>query len=156
MTTAYVPQTIVLVDDLPAEHESLAALLEVGRVSNPLVTLYGRKDLLAYLDDAKHPPPDILMVDLHLKDGDGVECIQRIAEHPFTREHTAIIAVTAFRTPEKDRQAELAGADAIIEKPLTADVIMTALKQINGFRWMIVRPHNLRRNASELLITSGD
>lgn len=58
-------------------------------------------------------PADVVLVDLGLPDGDGLEVIRRLRDHP----ETAVIAVTA-RSEEHERVRGLrAGADDYIVKP---------------------------------------
>lgn len=58
-------------------------------------------------------PADVVLVDLGLPDGDGLDVIRRLRDHP----ETAVIAVTA-RSEEHERVRGLrAGADDYIVKP---------------------------------------
>ncbi|WFE99822.1 response regulator transcription factor [Micromonospora sp. WMMD964] len=58
-------------------------------------------------------PSDVVLVDLGLPDGDGLDVIRRLRDHP----QTAVIAVTA-RSEEHERVRGLrAGADDYIVKP---------------------------------------
>lgn len=133
-----VPQHIVIVDDRRSEREGMTELLSLGRVWNSIHAVSGETELRKYLDDQWAPTPDILLIDMRLSDGTGESCIKLINEHPTTK-NTVIIAITAHLDPDAAKAAETSGADGIIEKPITADVLLTALKGINGFGWQIVR-----------------
>lgn len=137
-TRKLIPQHIVLVDDRKSEREGVPELLAIGRVWNTIYALSGLTELKQYLDDPWAPTPDIILIDMTLTDGCGETCIKLVNDHPTTS-NTVIIAITAHLDPEKTEIAKNAGADGILEKPITADVLLTALKGINGFGWLIVR-----------------
>ena len=137
-TRKLVPQHIVIVDDRKSEREGMPELLALGRVWNTIHAVSGYSELKRYLDDPWAPTPDIILIDMRLTDGCGEDCIQLVNQHPTTT-NTVIIAITAHLDPEAAENAKVAGADGIIEKPITADVLLTALKGINGFGWQIVR-----------------
>lgn len=132
------PQHIVIVDDRKSEREGMPELLALGRVWNSIHAVSGETELRKYLDDPWAPTPDIILIDMRLTDGCGESCIKLVNEHPTTA-NTVIIAITAHLDADGANSARLAGADGIIEKPITADVLLTALKGINGFGWQIVR-----------------
>ncbi len=140
-----VPQRIVLVDDHAPEHDSLVEQMRMQRNANDIVTFFGVSDLRAYLDDPTTPRPDIAIVDMHLRDGSGAECIRLLRSHPTTSKKTAILAVSADVSPEIGDDAERGGADVIIEKPLTPSRIVAALAAVNGFQWQLVRSPYIER-----------
>lgn len=142
---ALVAQHIVLVDDRASEHDSLIEQMRFQRNANEIVTLFGVSDLREYLDDPAHPKPDIAIVDMHLRDGSGAEVIQLLRTHPRTAPKCAILAVSAFVTPELGDEAGRVGADVILEKPLTPSRLVTALAQVNGFQWQVVRSPYIER-----------
>lgn len=71
-------------------------------------------------------PPDAIIIDLSLPDGDGVQIIERLVKgesspRPF------IIVVTAETDPEKLEAVERAGAQRVISKPFEAGALQSAL-----------------------------
>lgn len=140
-----VAQHIVLIDDRASEHDSLIEQMRMQRNANAIVTLFGVTDLCAYLDDSNNPKPDIAIVDMHLQDGSGVEVIRLLRTHPRTAPKCAILAVSAFVTPELGDEAAQGGADVILEKPLTPSRIVSALAEVNGFQWQVVRSPYIER-----------
>jgi DNA-binding NarL/FixJ family response regulator len=145
-----VPQTIVLVDDDPDVHDSLRMLMLANRLVNPVTSLKGQRELQDYLARDDYEPPDVLIIDLRLQDGDGFSCIRMAADSPRTRERTALIAVSNHIRDADIRQAVFFGADAVVEKPLTAEVLLRTLAHINGFHVQIVRHPKMLRAPDSL------
>ncbi len=88
------------------------------RVARGLVTVLSQAGFevhrIATAAEAVHAAPsDVVLVDLTLPDGDGLDVIRKLRDHPAT----AVIAVTA-RSEEHERVRGLrAGADDYIVKP---------------------------------------
>jgi len=88
-----------------------------------------RAFLQSMLDDG---PPDLLLLDIELPDGDGFEVMAKLRRHPSL--HTLpIVLLTAKNAPEDIGKGLLLGADGYVTKPYTknilADVIRRVLKQ---------------------------
>jgi two-component system, OmpR family, KDP operon response regulator KdpE len=74
--------------------------------------------------EARSHKPDLLLVDLGLPDGDGVDVIQRV------REWSPVpIIVLSARTHESEKIAALdAGADDYVTKPFSADELLARVR----------------------------
>lgn len=71
-------------------------------------------------------PSDVVLVDLGLPDGDGLDVIRRLRDHP----QTAVIAVTA-RSEEHERVRGLrAGADDYIVKPFGVPELLARIDAV--------------------------
>jgi DNA-binding NarL/FixJ family response regulator len=138
-----VAQTILIVDDSPLDSLSLEAVLRATGNRNKVVALPGETAFRKYLDSDLEPP-DILLIDMRLKDGSGESCINLANEHRKTAQRAAILAISSYMEEGVKDTAQVAGADGIIIKPITADALMEALRIINGFGWQIVRPKKER------------
>lgn len=69
---------------------------------------------------------DVLLLDVHLKDGSGYDLLQAVQQNPQYA-HTHCIMVSATSGPGGIREAQEAHADGFISKPLTLDKLRRAL-----------------------------
>ena len=104
-------QTILLVEDHADAREALQALLELDGYA-VLTAAEG----LAALDIARTKRPDIALIDIGLPGLDGYEVARRLcaAEGP----RPILIALTGYSQPQDRRDAEEAGFDAHLVKPV--------------------------------------
>ncbi|HEX4283019.1 MAG TPA: response regulator [Solirubrobacteraceae bacterium] len=103
---------ILIVDD----HEPGVALIE------RLLELDGHKVRAAgSLADAERAlaeeQPAMIVLDLNLPDGSGLELTRKLKAHPGTAE-IPILACTAAVMPADEREALEAGCDAYVSKPI--------------------------------------
>ena len=86
---------------------------------------------LGTIIEAREPPPDVVIADYHLDDGDGIEAILALRAHY----QTAIPAmmITADRTPEVRAEAERHGI-TVQHKPVKPAAIRAYLTQAAGLR----------------------
>jgi len=79
----------------------------------------------------KGPPPDVLLQDVELPDGDGFKILAKIRRHPAIAA-LPVIMLTARNTPGDIRHGLELGADGYITKPysknILADMILKVLK----------------------------
>ena len=74
-------------------------------------------------------PPDAIIVDIGLPDGDGVELIEGLLSKSYFQ-NTLVIVVTASNDSKQHERAISAGADRVITKPFEAGAIQQALVTI--------------------------
>lgn len=63
-------------------------------------------------------PPDLILTDLQLPGMDGLEFTRRIKSDPVTRD-IWVIALTAYSLLEDEKQAQAAGCDDYLTKPVS-------------------------------------
>jgi two-component system, sensor histidine kinase len=104
-------RTILLVEDHADAREALQALLELDGYA-VLTAAEG----LAALDIARTKRPDIALIDIGLPGLDGYEVARRLcaAEGP----RPILVALTGYSQPQDRRDAEAAGFDAHLVKPV--------------------------------------
>ena len=129
MTTAPVAPalkdlSILLVDDRRDSLNPLARLLRLdGRTVREAGTVT-EAFRLAVMD-----PPDVLVTDLDLTDGDGCELLRRIrALHPAVRG----IAVTGHTGEPHAAQCRAAGFESVLTKPVGFEQILDAIAGTNS------------------------
>ncbi|WP_151702902.1 AAA family ATPase [Nitrincola alkalilacustris] len=75
---------------------------------------------------------DLVLMDIHLPDMDGIETTRRIRQHPKSfKRQVRIIALTASVTPTEMRQYLEAGMNAVISKPFQFEELRRLLNNGN-------------------------
>lgn len=91
-------------------------------------------DCAAALRAAAELLPHLIVMDLHLPDVDGWECIRQLRLDPHTKE-IPIIAMSGYPSEgDKNRALALGAADYLV-KPVGPDLLLKALR-----RWLNVSP----------------
>jgi len=88
-----------------------------------------REALVAEL--RKPPPPDLMLLDVHLPDADGFEILTLVRKHPALRT-LPVILLTARTAKEDVMRGLLLGADGYITKPFEFDVLIKAMRAVLG------------------------
>lgn len=70
--------------------------------------------------------PDVVVMDLHMPNMDGLEAIRRIKEHIS---ETVIIGLSVYDTPDVARWFQEAGAEAFVTKGGPAETLVTTVRQ---------------------------
>lgn len=104
-------QTILLVEDHADAREALQALLELEGYS--VVTA---AEGLQALDIARTKRPDIALIDIGLPGLDGYEVARRL--RALDGPQPILVALTGYSQPQDRRDAEAAGFDAHLVKPV--------------------------------------
>jgi uncharacterized protein (TIGR02266 family) len=115
---------ILIVDDVPMFRE--LERLFLGRMGE-VRTVASATDALAALEQE---PADVVVLDLHLPDRDGVEVCQAIRARPEWR-HAAIVAISGGQ-PTDHARAIRAGASDVISKPLSRHGLVHAVGRFLG------------------------
>lgn len=104
-------QTILLVEDHADAREALQALLELDGYA-----VVAAAEGHAALDIARTKHPDIALIDIGLPGLDGYEVARRLRAAGGPR--PLLIALTGYSQPQDRRDAEAAGFDAHLVKPV--------------------------------------
>lgn len=111
---------LILDDD-----KKVCDLLERG-LANDFEVITTQKSEEAYRI-ATEDTPDILMIDIFLKDGNGIELCESLRKNPKTKK-VPILLFTGEGSVEKMLQTYEVGADDYLEKPIDLTVIRSRLK----------------------------
>ena len=113
-------KNILIIDD----EEDLCWLLTntLQKKEYTILTANTISDGMACLREA----PDLLVLDLKLPDGDGMDLLSRIrAISP----QTLVIIISAYGSEEKREEAKDRGGDCFLDKPFTEEKILDAIGQ---------------------------
>ena len=117
---------ILIVEDHHVVRQGLAALLSVV---DGMLVMGEAADGEAAVAQWNNLKPDITLIDLRLPRRSGVEVIQTIRRHnPYAR----FIVLTTFDGDEDIYRALQAGARAYLLKGMTAEVLVTTIRQVHA------------------------
>ena len=126
---------VVVVDDHPALRAGLQTVLE----GEPGIVFAGEGDgseesLWPLLRSVS---PDVVLLDYHLPKGDGLQLCYRIKQHlPAPR----VIIFSAYASPDMMLAAQLAKADAVLNKGVGARELFTTIRGVAAAESMIAAP----------------
>lgn len=99
--------------------ECLQALLPGGKVSESVQSLQNDRSL----------PVEVLILDLHLPDIDGVEVLRHLQAHPRTQ-CLPLIFCTAAADAEIARALSIAPRASLVEKPFKLQTLISAISAV--------------------------
>lgn len=118
------PRRVLVVDD---EADFLATYERLlRRQGYEVVTAPSRAAGLTALAGS---PPHLLISDLRLPDGDGLDVVRAARG---AREPVPVIVVTGYPSDETRRAALAAGATTLLAKPFAATVLLAAIRSSVG------------------------
>lgn len=79
-------------------------------------------------DAAMVQMPDVILLDMHLPDINGLEVLRRIKKHPHLS-HIPVIALTADDSSENQQRCLDAGCDSYLVKPCSRPTLLKAIVQ---------------------------
>ena len=120
------PIRILLADDHPSLRDGLASILE----SQPDLTVVAQAGTgREAVEKFKATSPDVLIVDLRMPDGDGIQTIKElVACNPAVK----ALVLTTYDNEEDIFSALEAGARGYILKDTTREEIIEAVRQIHA------------------------
>jgi CheY-like chemotaxis protein len=119
--------TIVVIDDDVAVDESFGQMLQAaGYETHTEATVTAG---LAYLERAK---PSVVILDLHLPDGSGLDCLRQLRAWPQHRQlPVAILTGDYFLDEDLSRELSTLGA-RVFFKPVWEDDLLRIVSQLLG------------------------
>lgn len=122
LTNSRAPQTLLLVDDVPANLDVLLEHLQDEQV-RLLAATSGKDALRLALQD----PPDLILLDVMMPGMDGYEVLRQLKDHTATRE-VPVIFVTAMSDAVDETKGLALGAVDYIAKPFIVPVLKARIK----------------------------
>ncbi|HTK83858.1 MAG TPA: response regulator [Patescibacteria group bacterium] len=129
------PQTILLVEDNPDDHEATVRALRRANMSNPVVWSQSGEEALEQLrgkDGGEPLKPGMVLLDLNMSGLDGRQTLQIIKDDPALKWIPVIILTTSGDERDVDSTYQ-AGANSYIQKPVSFDGLIDALKRLKGY-----------------------
>ncbi|MDQ3721233.1 MAG: response regulator transcription factor [Actinomycetota bacterium] len=115
---------VLLVDDHQAVRQGLHAMLEVEPGLEPAASAAGSREALALAADVG---PDVVLLDYHLPDEDGLSlCLRLKASEAPPR----VLIYSAFADDMLGLLAAVAGADGLVSKGALAEELCHALRAV--------------------------
>ena len=120
------PLRVYLVEDAPSFRDRLADYLtETGDVE-----MAGFADSeAAALQDLRGAPPDVVIVDLHLREGSGIGVIESLRRQ-WPRRPPTIVVLTNYAFPEFEAACRDRGADHFYDKSTQFGAVKTLLRSL--------------------------
>ena len=125
---------ILVVDDEEANLRLLERVLERAGFRNVVSTTDSRQVVELHRTER----PDLILLDLHMPDVDGLELLQRLREEIPPRTYLPILVLTADVRPEIRLQALLHGAKDFLTKPLDTVEVMLRIRTLLETRFLFL------------------
>jgi two-component system sensor histidine kinase/response regulator len=122
---------VLVVDDNATSREILNDMLESFSF-DVTVAASGKEGLTELESASKDKPFELVIMDWKMPEMDGIEASKRIKHHKGLSKIPAILLVTAYGREEVMQQAELAGLDGFLIKPVSPSVLFDATMQAFG------------------------
>jgi PleD family two-component response regulator len=117
--------TILVVEDDP--DQAALADLRVSMAGYGVRLAHTRREM--FTDLITHEPPDAVLLDVMLPDGDGFQMLAGMRRHPkFAL--IPVIMLTAKTDPDDIQRGLSLGADAYITKPYSKEIVADTLRQV--------------------------
>jgi len=114
---------ILIVDDEPLTLDMLSTFLRlIGHEAIDALSTKQAKDKLLYIE------PDAMLLDIMLPDMNGLELCKELRQDPKTAK-LPIIMISAH-APPMTKEAEAAGANGYLAKPINLIALKTALIKV--------------------------
>jgi DNA-binding NarL/FixJ family response regulator len=124
---------VLIVDDHPVVREGFSQLFEFVDGIEVVGTAATAEDGMQSIDMLV---PDVVLLDLHLPDGDGATMAGRVrTRHPDVH----VVIFTAGADPAEVRQASAAGVDGVLLKTMPVDELISAVRDVAEGREVIDR-----------------
>ena len=121
-----VPLRVMLVDDHEVVRAGIRALLQS---TEDIIVTAEAGSVREAVDEADRSRPDLVVMDVRLADGSGIEATREIlAEHPKTR----VIMLTSFADDEALFSSIMAGASGYVLKQVGGGELVRAIRAVGA------------------------
>ena len=117
---------LLVVDDHDSFNKAISNLLQQWQIKVTIATSLAEAEQVLFRGE----PFDLMIIDLHLPDGDGVELVRKIKQNTLYRK-TPIVMASAARSLPKHALREELGIQGVMEKPVTPSTLRRILANIS-------------------------
>ena len=118
------PLRVMLVDDHEIVRDGIRAMLDV---EDDVVVTTEAASVREAVDEADRTRPDVIVMDVRLSDGSGIEATREIrAKHPNTK----VLMLTSFADDEALFASIMAGASGYVLKQVNAAELLRAIRAV--------------------------
>ncbi|WP_293901756.1 ATP-binding protein [Phenylobacterium sp.] len=128
-TAVLPPVRILVADDNPINRAVARALLEATGATVEMAC-----DGVETLERLRIEAFDVVLMDVHMPNMDGIEAVGRIRAGQAGRPDIPIVALTADATPGEDARLKALGFDALEHKPVQPGALVAAIAEVLGRR----------------------
>jgi DNA-binding NarL/FixJ family response regulator len=118
------PLRVMLVDDHEVVRDGVRALLEVAE---DIVICAEAGSVRDAIDEAERTRPDVVVMDVRLADGSGIEATREIRAR---RPRTQVLMLTSFADDEALFASIMAGASGYVLKQIQGTEIVRAIREV--------------------------
>jgi two-component system response regulator len=140
------PVHVLLVEDSDSDAELMILALEAGSLAVSIDVVQDGDEALLYLRGVSgdRPPPDLILLDLHLPKLHGLEVLRQIKEDKDLRRIPVIVFTSTQKEEEFVKVYDLQG-NCCVAKPVDPEEFTEAVRRIESF-WLTIasRARNTR------------
>jgi DNA-binding NarL/FixJ family response regulator len=124
--TKQMPLRVMLVDDHEIVRDGIRAVLEA---QDDIVVTTEASSVAEAIDEAARTRPDVIVMDVRLTDGSGIEATREIrANRPATK----VLMLTSFADDEALFASIMAGASGYVLKQVRSDDLLRAIRSVGA------------------------
>lgn len=130
---------ILLVEDNADDEALTLRALKRHNLANEIVVARDGEEALAWLlpeDEATHPLPQVVLLDLKLPKIDGLEVLRQVRAHQRTRRIPVVILTSSMEEQDMVASYDL-GANSYVRKPVDFEQFLDATHQL-GMYWLVL------------------
>lgn len=117
---------VLVADDMPANYELLEGILDISGLKTEWAA--SGSEALAKL---RAHPYDLLLLDMHMPDMDGLEVVRRLRSDPAAHVPKIVVA-TADTWMAKSAEMTMIGADGVFTKPIDIPALLALVERLLG------------------------
>lgn len=130
-------QTILLVEDDPADVFLTQRAFRVSNIANPLKVVSDGEEAMAYLSGATpfgdreaNPIPKLILLDLKLPRMSGLEFLRWLRQQPLLKRILVVVLTSSKESPDINQAHDL-GISCYLVKPVEFNALLEMVKSIN-------------------------
>ncbi|WP_296599292.1 ATP-binding protein [Phenylobacterium sp.] len=116
---------LLVADDNPINQAVARAILEAAGANVETVS-----DGAQALERLRLEAFDVILMDVHMPNMDGIESVRRIRDGQVGRADTPVVALTADAMPGEEDRLKALGFDALQHKPVQPAALITAIAEV--------------------------